>query len=285
MKTKDLRERKLFNSETGRAVMIPMDHGLHLGVQKGIEDPVEAFKRFVDLGADTILVNLGVLKVISDIVAELDNPPGIMVGMEFHDQWLDWKEPLEGAGERPYETTLVSRVEQAVKYNADAVKVLFPLGMAPELQKTYISNISQIIMEADKLEMPVVVEPVTGGSYIAEENKADPEIIADGCRISLELGADIIKAPYPGVEYQEAFSDICDNTPVPIIMLGGPKKGGIRGVFETARKGVDAGSEGTIFGRNVWQRPVSEMKKVVRSLQDIVHDGAQVDEVIKKYGF
>jgi len=61
-------------------------------------------------------------------------------------------------------------------------------------------------------------------------------------------------------------------------MLGGAKKDGTKGIFETARYGIDAGAKGTIFGRNVWQRPVEEMERVLKGLQDIVHKGATVNE-------
>lgn len=121
------------------------------------------------------------------------------------------------------------------------------------------------------------------GTYIEESRQSDPEIIADGCRVALELGADILKAPYLGTEHQDEFAKICDNSHVPVIMLGGPKKGGIKGILEDAREGVDAGARGPIFGRNVWQRSKDEMEKVVKSLQKIVHEDADVESVMEKY--
>jgi len=282
MNTRQKRINNLFDNETGRAVMIPMDHGIMYGVQQGLEDPVEALEQFTKLKPEALLVNFGVLKLTRDYLTSLDDAPGIIMGVDFNLTWEDWKTSIDA--DEVLGHCKVTRIKHAAEYGVDAVKVLFPLGLEPDLQLDYIDHTSDIIAEAEDYDMPVIVEPLTVGKYISEERKNDPEIIADGCRLALELGADIIKAPYPGSEHQEAFAEICENANVPVIMLGGPKRDGVKGILQTAREGIDAGARGTIFGRNVWQRPVDEMKKVVKSLQDIVHKNASVKEVVEKYG-
>ena len=172
--------------------------------------------------------------------------------------------------------------EQALKYGADAVKIYFALGLEPSVQLEVIRNICTLIRESDRLDMPVMVEPVTDGRYIPEEKKRDSRIIEDGCRISLEMGADIVKAPFYGDT--ESFAALCSRAHVPVVMLGGVKQKTVRSIFRMARDGVDCGAAGTIFGRNVWQRPREEMRRVVRGLQDIVHLGAGVDDTLEKYG-
>jgi len=271
----------LFNSETGNTVMIPMDHGLMLGVQPGLEDPVQSLKNFASLQPDAILMNFGILKLTRDYLSELDDRPGIILEVDFNETWEDWKKPIDREGIIGH--CKITDMENAAKYGADAVKVLFPLGLDPETQLDHMRHTAEIVNEAERYEMPVMLEPVTMGSYISEERKNDPAIIADGSRIALELGADILKAPYLGEEHHEEFRALCQNSHVPVVMLGGPKRGGVKGILETAERGVEAGARGPIFGRNVWQRPEEEMRKVVKSLQDIVHEGAETEEVMKKY--
>jgi DhnA family fructose-bisphosphate aldolase class Ia len=127
---------------------------------------------------------------------------------------------------------------------------------------------------------------MTDGRYIPEDKKRDARIIADGCRIAVELGADILKPPYPGNEpgAKEIFASICERSHVPVVMLGGAKTGDLRSVFETAQSGVEAGARGTIFGRNIWQRPVEQMERVVRGLQDVVHHGMSAEAAMRKHG-
>lgn len=261
--------------------MVPMDHGLVLGSIRGIEDPIYAFKKFVELGVDALLVNFGILKHTYDYLTNLDNPPGIIMGIDFIELWNSWKSPIEAEGIVDY--CITATVEQAVKYNADAVKVYYALGLDPELQLKVIKNIMEVVSECEQYDMPIMIEPTTEGEYIPADKKGDPQIIADGCRFALEMGADLIKAPYPDTEDKEVFAEICANSHVPIVLLGGPKKEGIRGILETAREGVDAGARGTIFGRNIWQRPEEEMERVIRALQEIVHQGLEVEEVLSKY--
>lgn len=46
----DIRQKRInnfFNSETGKAVIIPMDYGKGMGVVEGLEDPLKSMKRSV----------------------------------------------------------------------------------------------------------------------------------------------------------------------------------------------------------------------------------------------
>jgi DhnA family fructose-bisphosphate aldolase class Ia len=95
--------------------MVPMDHGLVMGSLKGIEDPIHVFKKFVELKVDAILVNFGILKPIHDYLRDLDNPPGIIMGIDFIEIWNRWKTPIDQEGIINYCTT--AKIEQAVKYN------------------------------------------------------------------------------------------------------------------------------------------------------------------------
>lgn len=280
----DIKQKKinnLFNIETKKAVMIPMDHGMLKGMIEGLEDPVECVKRFTKLGADALLLNYGALKMNADYLHGLKKSIGIIMTVDYNLMWQSWKAPIDGdviLGHCNY-----ASVELAVKYGADAVKVLFPLGLEPEITLDYYKDIAEIIKEADKHDMPVMIEPLTLGKYIPKDKKYDANIIANGCRIAVELGADIIKTPFPGYDGREVFAEICSNLHVPIVILGGPKKGSLKSIMDTARLGIDAGAKGVIFGRNVWQRPVEEMNRTVRALQDIVHKGVSMDEIMVKY--
>jgi len=124
-----------------------------------------------------------------------------------------------------------------------------------------------------------MIEAVVMGNRIPKEQERDPEIIADACRIAVELGADIIKAPYTGDK--DSFALLIERLKVPFIILGGPKVSGIKGVLQIVKDIVDAGARGPCFGRNVWGHP--EVHSMVHALLDIVHKGASVEEVLDKY--
>jgi len=280
MRIKDERIRKLFKTDTGKSVIVPTDHGM-LGVHQHLEDPVATVERLADLKVDALMINFGVLKVIE---SKLNHKScGVIMTVDFLHFWPRWKKPTMDKGLIGHCHS--ATVEQAVKHNADAIKMLLALGLDRDLQLKVIEDICQTVSACDKYDMPVVIEPTTDGPFIDEGNRNDPEILADGCRMAVELGADIIKTAYPfgKPEAKERFKAICSNAHVPVVMLGGAKRDGVRDILQLAKDGMDAGAKGTAFGRNVWQRPSDEMSKAVRALKDIVHEGAGVEEVLSKY--
>ena len=282
MNLREQRIRNLFNRETGKAVIIPMDHGIQ-GVREGLEDPLGSFRKFVALGPEAVLMNFGLVKLTQNTRLAAADPPGIIMAVDFNHRWHPWKAPIEEKGLLGH--CLIADAEQAARYHVDAVKVLFDLGLNPKTQLSVFKNITEIVRQCDRYDLPVMIEPLADGLLIPGEMKNHPKIIADGCRIALELGADIIKAAYPreGPDSKEIFASICRNAHVPVVMLGGAKKDSIPEIFQIARDGIDAGAKGVIFGRNVWQRPTREMEGVVKGLQDIVHRNAGVRESLSRY--
>ncbi|MFC6976903.1 hypothetical protein ACFQL1_22835 [Halomicroarcula sp. GCM10025709] len=100
------------------------------------------------------------------------------------------------------------------------VKVVLNFGRENrERHRANIEYIVHLYEELRETEIPLIVEPVLWGSRVPEGLASDPDSIADAARIGWELGADILKLPYPGE--QAAFADIVDRTPVPTMILGG----------------------------------------------------------------
>ena len=98
---------------------------------------------------------------------------------------------------------------------------------------------------------------------MGEGSAVEPEAVAHICRIAVELGADILKAPYVGAP--EAYRPIVDHSPVPVTILGGARTGDVEDVVANVRAAVGIGVRGVVFGRNVWQHPDSG--EVVRKLR------------------
>ena len=97
MKDKMQKIGKMFNTKTKKSVMIPMDHGI-LGILQGLEDPVKSFKNFVELGADAILLNVGILKLVKEYLNSLEKIPGIILAIDYNLRWPKWKIPIEILG-------------------------------------------------------------------------------------------------------------------------------------------------------------------------------------------
>lgn len=272
MGIKEERIKRLFGKD-GRAVYVPVDHGI-MGVLQGLEDPVALLEELIRDGIDGTLVQIGLAKQTYHLFKNLPNPPARILTVDYTQTVILAGEDIDTAG-----SFLNATVEQALKYGCDGIKVMLPLGLSPKAELEHLRVVSQAVREADKYDMPVVIEPVAVGSRIPEDKRYDPEVIADGCRIALEMGADIIKAPYTGDK--DSFALMVKRLRVPVIVLGGPKKPDIRSILQMTKEIVEAGARGPCYGRNVWGH--SKVHEILHALIDIVHSGASVEDVINNY--
>lgn len=267
-KMKDLSE-KLLDTESGNSVVVAMDHGLHEGVYEGFENPESTLDKVLESSPDGILVGTPFLerfeKKLSDAgvkkVATLD---------------LMRKSTIPGKNEGMEIQTQVFKSKEAAKLDADAVKVALIFGREdPKILENNLKYIARIAENSKELEIPVIVEPTLWGKKIEEDLNAD--MLAHASRIAFELGADIIKSPYPGDA--KSFRPIVENSPVPVLIAGGPKVETDAEVLEMVKGGVKSGCRGVIFGRNIWQR--ENPKKMISAIKTIVHEGASVQESLK----
>jgi len=270
---KEKRLNNLFNPKSGNSLITPIDHGFYMGAVKGLEDPVAKIEELIKYQVDGTLMSFGLNKIASKYFGTQDYLPKIMTA----DYVIFGEIPGEPKG--VLANTYYSSVELAAKYNFDAIKVLFSWGTDLEQQVDVIKYIGALVEECDNYEMPIMIEPVQMGMNLPKEKGKDPKVIVDACRIALELGADILKAPYTGDK--ESFSQITKYSHVPVIILGGPKVDSMKEVLQMAKDSLDAGGKGTCFGRNVWGDP--DMKNIIGALKEITHENAEVDEVCKKY--
>ena len=56
---KQIRYNRIVSPETGKTVIVPLDHGIILGPVAGIEDPAETVRKVVAGGASAVIFNTG----------------------------------------------------------------------------------------------------------------------------------------------------------------------------------------------------------------------------------
>ena len=274
MDGKEIRISRIFNSESGKTVIVPIDHGLMMGSVEGLKDPVGILKKLMEHGIDATLMSAGIGKITSNLFIGRNTPARILTAD------LPLISTIPGEFDRILSHEPVATVEYALRWNFDMVKVLLPWGTDGDVQARSIRLIADFANVCDKWNMPLMIEPVLWGERIPSDRRSDPKLVESAVRIALELGADVIKMQYTGMK--EEFSDIVKRLHVPVVVLGGPKMENIRDVLRVAKESVEAGAKGVVFGRNVWQNP--RMEDVLKALKDVVHRGADVDDVIEMYG-
>lgn len=268
MSAKEVRLSRLFDSRSGNSLVVPVDHGLNLGVAPGLEEPRRLLERLEGLGVDATLLSPGTLRANADLFARRTAPARILT----IDLPLLSNVPGEVGEVGAY--TLIAGVQDALRMGVECVKVLLVWGIDRATQMENLRAIGLLARECEVSQMPLMVEPVLWGEAIPEDKKADPSLIANACRIAVEIGADVLKAPY--IADSAALATLVQRMPVPVVLLGGPRIEDARAVLEIAATAMSAGVRGLVFGRNVFQRP--NVDAMIAAMRAIVHDGVSAAE-------
>ncbi len=263
----------LFNEKSGNALIVAMDHGL-LGVQEGFERPKQTLKQVLEGSPDGIMITPNFARHFHDDILSRPSKLKIIIRVDFVAT-----STLPGVTANLEIQTPFSNVEEAKELGADAVATFLIFGREdPSIFLRNIAYLGILSKETHKYDIPLVIETVLwGNKIIASGKETDAHLLKHACRIAFELGADIIKMPYPGD--REEFSEIVESCPVPIMILGGPKTRLTEGMFRTVKDAMSSGAKGIFFGRNIWQR--KNPASIIQALKYIIHEGGSVEDAIK----
>ena len=254
---KKIRLERIIDRNSGKTVIIPMDHGVTVGPIAGLEDMRETIGKVVAGGANAILMHKG-------IVRAGHRGTGKDVGLIIHLSGGTSISPDPNAKE------LVCSIEEAIKLGADAVSIHINLGA--ETDKEMLGQLGFVSEQCFEWQIPLVAMMYTRGPKI--ENEYDVKYVKHAARVGAELGADIVKVPYTGSV--ESFSEVVNGCPVPVVIAGGEKMDSDEDIFNMVASALEAGAAGLSIGRNVFQHEKCE--KMVAVLCKMVHEGISVKE-------
>jgi fructose-bisphosphate aldolase, class I len=257
---KKIRMERLLNRNTGKTVIVPMDHGISTGPIDGLYDMKEAIHAVAEGGANAIVEHKG-------LVGAGHRKQGKDIGLFVH------LSASTNLSPNPHSKTLVCTVEEAIKLGADGVSIHVNLGNGQE--REMLNDFGRITCDARTWGMPLLAMIYPRGEKI--ENEYDPGAISHAARLGGEMGADIVKVSYTGSV--ETFRDVVRGCPVPVVIAGGARMSSDREILEMVKGSIDAGGAGVSIGRNVFQH--ANPKKMVEAICAIVHDGVDVDGALE----
>ncbi len=256
---KQIRMERILNRNTGRTVIVPMDHGLSVGPIPGVIDMKDAVRKVAEGGANAIVEHKGLVKAGH-------RGEGNDIGLIIHLSGSTSLSPF------PNSKSLVCSVEEAVKLGADAVSIHLNIG--DDNEKDMLKDFGLVSYEARTWGMPLLAMIYPRGEKIKDEY--DVKLVKHAARVGDEMGADIVKVSYTGSP--ESFREVVSGCSVPVVIAGGDKMDSDQAILEMVKGSIDAGGSGVSIGRNVFQH--SDPARMVRAISLIVNENGTVDEAL-----
>jgi len=243
---------RIIKPETGKTVMLAVDHGYFLGSTTGLEEPSKIIAQLAP-HADSLMLTRGILR--SSVIPESEVP--IVLRVSGGNSII---------GDDLSNETITVSVKDAIRLNVSAVALSIYVGGKYEHQT--LKNLATLVSECEEYGIPVLAVTAVG-----KEMARDAKYLSLACRIAAELGAHMVKT-----YYCEDFEKVVKTCPVPVVIAGG-KKVPEKEALELAYNAIKAGAAGVDMGRNIFQSsyPVG-MIKAVRS---IVHENVSVEKAYK----
>jgi len=247
---------KIIQPDTGRTVMLAVDHGYFLGPTTKLENPRATITPLLPY-ADAVMLTRGVLRTSIDpesstpVVLRVSGGTSI-IGPSLADEGI------------------TTPFEEAIRLNVSAVSLSIFVGTEYETQT--LLNLADLVSEGERFGIPVLAVTAVG----KELEKRDARFLSLCCRIAAELGAHFVKT-----YYCEEFEKVVEGCPVPIVVAGGPRFESFRETLELVHGAISRGAVGVDMGRNIWQSeyPIAAIKAV----RAVVHENASVDEAMKVF--
>ncbi|MDR2488019.1 MAG: 2-amino-3,7-dideoxy-D-threo-hept-6-ulosonate synthase [Desulfovibrio sp.] len=260
---KSIRMERIFNRNTKRCIIVPMDHGVSVGPIPGLVDAKIAVSEVAEGGADAVLMHKGLVRCGH-------RHGGRDIGLIVHLSGSSNLSPNANS------KTLVASVEDALKLGADGVSVHLNIGDVAE--GTMLADLGRVASEAQDWGLPLLAMVYARGPLVTDG--FDPDVVAHCARVAVELGADIVKVPYCG--NIDSFAHVVESCCIPVVIAGGAKMGSTREFLQLVHDSIRAGAAGLSVGRNVFQH--SRPRMLVAALSGIVHASWTVEQALSVVG-
>jgi len=233
----------IFRPETGRTVMLAIDHGYFLGPTAGLERVDLTIVPLLPY-ADTLMCTRGILRstipptFTKGIVLRSSGGPSILKELSNEEIAVD--------------------VEDAIRLNVAAMAVQVFIGGEQETKSVH--NMTRLVDIGNRYGIPIL-----GVTAVGKDMVRDAKYMRLATRICAELGAAYIKTYYVA----EGFDTVTASCPVPIVIAGGKKLPELD-ALKMASNAVQQGAAGVDMGRNIFQSEAPAA--MIQAVRKVVHE-------------
>lgn len=260
---------RLFNSDSGRCLCVPLDDSLISGPTGWLEHP-ECFLPLLEtVGVQAILGYPGIIQYL---------PPASRIAPILN---------LTASTSRSQHIRkrLIFTPDLAVQLGADAVAV--HLNLSSEHEGNMLSYLAKVTAKAHAIGIPVLAicyprhEAPThdAENYIDLKKNDTPaytQLVAHCVRVAAEIGVDVIKTQYTGstTSFRKVIQAAMD---VPVLIAGGHADDDVTGL-RMAASAIEAGAKGISFGRRIFTHPNPRL--YLLALAEVVHTNTSPEQAL-----
>jgi putative autoinducer-2 (AI-2) aldolase len=245
---------RIFNPDSGRTVMLAIDHGYFQGPTTGLER-VDVNILPLTPYADTLMLTRGILRSIvppsynKSIVLRVSGGTSILKELSNEQIAVD--------------------IEESIRLNVCAMAVQVFIG--GEYEKESIINMTKMVDIGTRYGIPTLAVTAVG-----KDMARDARYFRLATRICAELGAHYVKTYY----IEEGFETVAAACPVPIVMAGGKKIPELD-ALTMAYNAIQQGASGVDMGRNIFQAeaPIA----MIQAVRAVVHDNETPQKAFDLY--
>lgn len=268
---------------SGKLLILPVDQGFEHGPTRSFApnpesyDPTYHYRLAIEAGLSAYAAPLGMLEVGADRYAGAI-PTILKVNSN------NALSPKKG----PPEQAFTGSVQDALRLGCSAIG--FTIYPGSSAAHDMINQVSEMSREAKSNGLAVVIWSYPRGEEITKEGETAIDVVAYGAHLAALIGAHIIKVKPPTsfIEQDEArkvfeekripistmverifhIKDACFAGKRIVVFSGGSSKS-LDDIYAEAMAIRDGGGNGSIIGRNTFQRPREEALEMLNNLADI----------------
>ena len=240
---------RIFNPQSGRTVMLAIDHGYFLGPTSGLERVDVNIVPLVPY-ADALMLTRGILRAnipaafTGGVVMRASGGPSIRKELS--------------------NELLAVDIEDAIRMNVCAMAVQVYVG--GEFETQTVHNMTRMVDMGNRYGIPTL-----GVTAVGKDMVRDAQYFRLATRICAELGAQFVKTYY----VDQGFETVTASCPVPIVMAGGKKLPELE-ALTMAYRAINEGAAGVDMGRNIFQSDAPAA--MIQAVRAVVHENMKPEQ-------
>jgi putative autoinducer-2 (AI-2) aldolase len=245
---------RIFNPQSGRTVMLAIDHGYFLGPTSGLERVDVNIVPLVPY-ADALMLTRGILRAnipaafTGGVVMRASGGPSIRRELS--------------------NELLAVDIEDAIRMNVCAMAVQVYVG--GEFETQTVHNMTRMVDMGNRYGIPTL-----GVTAVGKDMVRDAQYFRLATRICAELGAQFVKTYY----VDQGFETVTASCPVPIVMAGGKKLPELE-ALTMAYRAINEGAAGVDMGRNIFQSDAPAA--MIRAVRAVVHENMKPEQAYELF--